>query len=58
MGKTLTPVMIGRDYDNIIIISLLLAYAQQNLERFDSELNIEDYKTIKVNSEGIRDEIE
>jgi len=58
MGKTLTSVMIGRDYDNIIIISPLLAYAQQNLERFDSELNIEGYKTIKVNSEGTRDENE
>jgi hypothetical protein len=43
--------MIGKDYDNIIIVSPLLAYAQQNLERFDSELNIEGYKTIKVNSE-------
>lgn len=58
MGKTLTSVMIGKEHDNIIIISPLLAYAQQNLERFDSELNIEDYKTIKVNSEGTRDEIE
>lgn len=55
MGKTLTSIMIAKDYDNIIIISPLIAYAKQNLEKFQEEFNNENYNFILVNSEGIRD---
>ena len=56
MGKTLTSIMIAKDYDNIIIISPLIAYSKQNLERFQNEL--EDYHSIMVNSEGTRNSSE
>jgi len=55
MGKTLTSIMIGKDYDNIVIISPLIAYSKQNLERFQTELIDEKYNSVIVNSEGIRD---
>jgi len=51
-GKTYTSIMIAKDYDNIVIISPLLAYAKQNLELFHNEL--ENYQTILINSEGTR----
>jgi superfamily II DNA or RNA helicase len=55
MGKTLTSIMIAKNYDNIIIISPLIAYAKQNLERFQEEFDDKNYNFILVNSEGIRD---
>ena len=58
MGKTLTSIMIGKDYDNIVIISPLIAYSKQNLERFQNELIDEKYNSVIVNSEGIRDKDE
>lgn len=57
MGKTLTSIMIAKGYDNIIVISPLIAYAKQNLERFQNELGNE-YNSITINSEGTRDETE
>ena len=51
-GKTYTSIMIAKDYENIVIISPLLAYAKQNLELFHNELN--NYQTILINSEGTR----
>jgi hypothetical protein len=44
--------MIAKDYDNIVIISPLLAYAKQNLDLFKNEL--EDYHENLINSEGTR----
>ena len=58
MGKTLTAIMIGKDYDNIIIVSPLIAYSKQNLERFQNELHDEKYNSLMINSEGIRDKDE
>ena len=55
MGKTLTSIMISKNYDNIIIISPLIAYAKQNLERFQEEFDDKNYNFILVNSEAIRD---
>lgn len=55
MGKTLTAIMIGRNYNNIILISPLISYAKQNLERFQNELSNEKYQSIIVNSDGTRD---
>jgi superfamily II DNA or RNA helicase len=56
MGKTLTSIIISQRYSNIIIISPLIEYSKQNLERFKNELD--DYGTIMVNSEGIRNKFE
>jgi superfamily II DNA or RNA helicase len=55
MGKTLTSILIAKDtqYKNIILISPLIAYAKQNLDKFIDQLP--DYNTIIVNSEGTRD---
>jgi len=58
MGKTLTSIMIAKEYDNIIIISPLIAYSKQNLERFQNQLINNKYNSIIVNSEGIRDKDE
>jgi hypothetical protein len=58
MGKTLTSIMIAKDYDNIIIISPLITYSKQNLDRYDNELQSIGYKSILINSEGTRDEDE
>ena len=58
MGKTLTSIMLSRDYENIVIISPLIAYAKQNLERYMDELSSDGYKSIFVCSEGTRDEVE
>jgi len=58
MGKTLTSIMIAKDYHNIVLLSPLIAYAKQNLERFQNELQSMNYQSIIVNSEGTRDSIE
>jgi len=58
MGKTLTSIMIAKEYDNIIIISPLIAYSKQNLERFQNQLIDNKYNSIIVNSEGVRDKDE
>jgi superfamily II DNA or RNA helicase len=57
-GKTLTAMMIGKDYDNIILVSPLIEYSKQNLERFEDELNIFGYKSILINSDATRDKDE
>jgi len=56
MGKTLTSIMISKDYDNIILISPLIVYSKQNLDRFKDELD--NYNDILINSEGTRDKDE
>lgn len=56
MGKTLTSIMISKDYDNIILISPLIVYSKQNLDRFKNELD--NYSDILINSEGTRDKDE
>ena len=56
MGKTFASIMLSKEYDNIIIISPLIAYAKQNLERFENQF--ENYNTILISSEGLRDKDE
>ena len=53
MGKTLISSMYASDFDLIIIFSPLKAFAQQNLDKFKSELN--NYKYCLVDSDGERD---
>lgn len=50
--------MIGKDYDNIVLVSPLIEYSKQNLERFEDELNIFGYKSILINSDASRDKDE
>ena len=52
LGKTLISIMYGKDFDLVIIFSPLCAFAQQNLNRYESQMN--DYKCILVGSEGTR----
>ena len=53
MGKTLISIMYGSNFDLIIIVSPLKAFAQQNLDRFRLELDY--YKYCLVDSDGQRD---
>jgi superfamily II DNA or RNA helicase len=54
MGKTFTSIMISKEFNNVVIISPLIAYAKQNLEKFQEEFTNESYNFILVNSEGTR----
>jgi superfamily II DNA or RNA helicase len=56
MGKTLTSILIAKDYENIIIISPLIAHAEQNLENYINQLKDFEYNSIFVSCEGNRDE--
>jgi len=52
-GKTLTGCYFANNYDNVIILSPLRQFAEQNITRF-KEYN-KDYETVLVDSDGIRD---
>ena len=56
MGKTLTSMKIGLDYDQIVIVSPLREYCIQNLERFKSEFKYKDYTGLIIDTDGLRDE--
>ena len=56
MGKTLTSMKIGLNYDQIIIVSPLREYCIQNLERFKSEFKYKDYIGLIIDTDGLRDE--
>jgi superfamily II DNA or RNA helicase len=53
MGKTLISIMLASHYNLVIFISPLIAFCQQNQERFSKELP--EYNSIIVDSEGIGD---
>ena len=55
MGKTLISMIIGLNYDQVIIISPLKQYCVQNLERFKLELKYNEYEGLIIDSDGIRD---
>jgi len=55
LGKTLISMMIGLNYDQVIIISPLKQYTIQNLDRFKSELKYKDYEGLIIDSDGTRD---
>jgi superfamily II DNA or RNA helicase len=55
MGKTLISMIIGLNYDQVIIISPLKQYCVQNLEKFKSELKYNEYEGLIIDSDGIRD---
>jgi superfamily II DNA or RNA helicase len=58
MGKTLISSMLGKDYDNIIILSPTRALAQQNLEKFKEYLkNKYNYILISIDGKRKIDEI-
>jgi len=51
-GKTIVSIEFSKNYKDIIILSPLKAYAQQNIERF---LNYESFAYLKINSSEERD---
>ena len=51
MGKTYVSSMLGKDYDNVIILSPTRALTQQNLKKFKEYLN-KDYNYILVSIDG------
>ena len=55
LGKTLISMIVGLDYDQVIILSPLKQYCAQNLERFKSELKYKDYEELIIDSENCRD---
>jgi superfamily II DNA or RNA helicase len=55
LGKTLISMMIGLNYEQIIIVSPLKQYCIQNLERFKSEIKYKDYEGLIIDSDGTRD---
>jgi superfamily II DNA or RNA helicase len=55
LGKTLISMLVGLDYDQVIILSPLKQYCVQNLERFKSELKYKDYQELIIDSENCRD---
>jgi superfamily II DNA or RNA helicase len=55
LGKTLISMMIGLNYDEVIIISPLKQYTIQNLDRFKSELKYKDHEGLIIDSDGTRD---
>ncbi len=55
LGKTLISIMLGLNYDQIVIISPLKEYCLQNLERFMSEIKYKDYKGLLIDTDGTRD---
>jgi predicted helicase len=55
LGKTLISMMIGLNYDQVVIISPLKQYTIQNLDRFKNELKYKDYEGLIIDSDGIRD---
>ena len=55
LGKTLISMMIGLDYEQIVIISPLKQYCLQNLERYKAELKYKDYIGLIIDSDETRD---
>ena len=55
MGKTLISMLIAGSYQNVIIISPLKEYCQQNLEKFKNEEYYANYKSKLIDSDGTRD---
>lgn len=55
LGKTLISMMVGLDYDQIVILSPLKQYCLQNLERYKAELSYKDYNGLIIDSDETRD---
>lgn len=47
--------MVGLNYEQIIIVSPLKQYCIQNLDRFKSEIKYKDYEGLIIDSDGTRD---
>lgn len=54
LGKTLISMMVSLSYKQIIIISPLMQYCIQNLDRFMNETSFKDYKGLLIDSDGTR----
>lgn len=55
-GKSLTSVLIAKDYKNIVLISPLISHSEQFMDYYRKELNDSTYNFILINSQsGTRD---
>lgn len=55
-GKSLTSVMITKEYKNIVLISPLISHSEQFMDYYRKELNDSSYNFLLINSQsGIRD---
>ena len=48
LGKTFVSLLISKDYDNIILISHIIIYVQQNLEIYQNKLDNLEYNSISM----------
>ena len=55
LGKTLISMMVGLDYEQIIILSPLKQYCIQNLDRYLAESRFSTYKSLIIDSDETRD---
>ena len=55
LGKTLISMMIGLNYEQVIILSPLKQYCIQNLDRFKSDIKYKDYNSLIIDSDETRD---
>ena len=55
LGKTLISMMVGLNYEQIVILSPLKQYCIQNLDRYLSESKYSKYKSLIIDSDETRD---
>jgi superfamily II DNA or RNA helicase len=55
LGKTLISMMVGLNYEQIVIFSPLKQYCIQNLDRYLSESKYSKYKSLIIDSDETRD---
>lgn len=55
LGKTLISMIVGLNFNQVIIVSPLKEYCIQNLDRFKSEVKYNNYKELLIDTDGTRD---
>jgi hypothetical protein len=55
LGKTLISMIVGLNFNQVIIVSPLKEYCIQNLDRFKSEYKYKDYQNLLIDTDGTRD---
>lgn len=54
LGKTLISMILGLNFNQVIIVSPLKEYCIQNLDRFKAELKYKDYQALLIDTDGTR----
>lgn len=55
LGKTLISMIVGLNFNQVIIVSPLKEYCIQNLDRFKSEIKYNNYQELLIDTDGTRD---